>query len=343
MRMNLHEFDLPLRHTFTIARGSRDRQQTLIVELRDGEHSGYGESPEWKWFGVTAEACRAAAESVRPRIEAMQWEHPSELWEALYPHLRDLPGGMFTLCGIDQAAYDLWGKRQGRPTWKLLGLSIDRNVPSDYTIGIDTIDKMVAKMAEFPGFPVYKIKLGTKEDIAIVRALRQHTDAVLRVDANCGWPPPPETTIAYSHELKNLGVEFIEQPLPAGSWDAMKRVRAESALPIIADEDCMVEADVERCAGAYHGVNIKLSKCGGMTPALRMIRRARELGMSVMCGCMTESTVGISAIAQILPLLDYADMDGALLLGQDVASGARVEQGRVVYPDVNGNGVTLLR
>jgi L-alanine-DL-glutamate epimerase-like enolase superfamily enzyme len=148
-------------------------------------------------------------------------------------------------------------------------------------------------------------------------------------------------TIEYSHELAKLGVEFIEQPIPADRLEDMERVCRESVLPVIADESCVVESDVDRCAGRFHGINIKLTKCGGMTPGRRMIARARELGMKVMVGCMTESTVGISAIGQLLPMLDYVDMDGAALLKSDIADGVKVVKGRAVYPQRSGNGVEL--
>jgi L-alanine-DL-glutamate epimerase-like enolase superfamily enzyme len=137
-------------------------------------------------------------------------------------------------------------------------------------------------------------------------------------------------------------VEFIEQPLPAGDWEGMQQVHRDSALPVIADESCLVEEDVDRCAGHFHGINIKLTKCGGLTPARRMIRRARERGLKVMVGCMTESTVGISAIAQLLPLLDYVDMDGAALIAQDVATGVQVVKGRAVFPKGPGHGLELI-
>ncbi len=200
---------------------------------------------------------------------------------------------------------------------------------------------MVAKLREVPDWPLYKIKLGTADDVAIVRELRRHTDAVFRVDANCGWTE--SETIANSHRLKELGVEFIEQPLPAEDRDGAKRVYQESALPIIADESCISERDVELCADRFHGVNIKLVKCGGLTPARRMIQHARELGLKVMVGCMTESSVGISAIAQLLPLLDYVDMDGAALLAEDIATGVTVERGVCKFAKENGTGVCLLR
>ena len=245
----------------------------------------------------------------------------------------------FALCALDQAAHDLWGKRLGQPVYKLWGLTLDHIPLSNYTIGIDTIEKMVSKMQEYAGWPIFKIKLGTPDDLRIVAELRQHTLATFRIDANCAWTA--EQTIANSRELKTLGVEFIEQPLPAEDWEGMRRVFAESALPVIADESCQIEEDVDRCRGVFHGINIKLAKCGGMTPAKRMIGRARELGMKVMIGCMTESTVGISAIAQFLPLLDYVDMDGAELIARDVATGVRLEKGRAIFPAENGNGVRI--
>ena len=138
------------------------------------------------------------------------------------------------------------------------------------------------------------------------------------------------------------GVEFIEQPLKADDWEGMRRVFGGCALPVIADESCLVEEDVERCAGCFHGINVKLTKAGGLTPARRMIARGRELGLKIMAGCMSESSVGISAIGQLLPLLDFVDMDGALLIARDIASGVHLERGRAIFPDENGNGVRLL-
>lgn len=337
MKLTLHQFDLPLRHVFTISRGSISVQPTLIVELEEDGFHGYGEATTNPYYNATIESMSAALESQRHEIEAAVCTDPAEFWEAMRPALHNDP---FAQCALDQAAYDLWGKKRGQPVYKLLGLSTDNMPVSNYTIGIDDIDKMVAKLKEFPDWPIYKIKLGTPQDIDIVRALRQHTTAVFRVDANCGWSA--ESTIRNASILAELGVEFIEQPLPADQWQSMKRVFAESALPIVADESCIVEADVDRCAGHFHGVNIKLVKCGGMTPARRMIARAKHLGMKAMVGCMTESTVGISAIAQLLPLLDYVDMDGAVLLAHDIASGVTLERGVCRMANENGNGVRLL-
>lgn len=338
MKLLTHEFELPLRHRFTISRESTDVQPTLIVELTDGKHRGFGEATTNSYYGMTLEAIKGALEQVRSTVEEFSPLNPPSLWQTVAPQLQDSP---FALCALDQAAYDLWGKQQGKPVYELWGLD-NANVPfSNFTIGIDKIDVMLAKLNEVPGWPIYKIKLGTAHDLEIVRELRQATDVVFRVDANCGWTA--DETIRNSLELQNLNVEFIEQPLPADDWEGYRKVFQESVLPIVADESCITEADVARCHEHFHGINIKLVKCGGLTPARRMIDKARRLGMKVMVGCMTESSVGISAIAQLLPLLDYVDMDGAALLARDIASGVVVEKGRCQYPNVPGNGVQLLR
>jgi L-alanine-DL-glutamate epimerase-like enolase superfamily enzyme len=336
MKLKLHAFDLPLAHTFTISRESITSQPTLIVELSQDGVSGYGEATSNKYYGFTIERMARELIGITPQLAGASLTDPALLWSQCYPTLKD---DLFALCALDQAAHDLWGKLRGQPVWKLWGLSTENTPVSNYTIGIDSIDVMIAKLNDFPGWPIYKIKLGTDRDLEIVRELRAHTDAIFRVDANCGWTA--DQAINYAPELKKLGVEFIEQPLPPDQWDDLRRVGQESVLPIIADESCIVESDVRRCAAVFHGINIKLVKCGGLTPARRMIDEARQLGLKVMVGCMTESTVGISAIAQVLPLLDYVDMDGAVLLAEDIAKGVRLDHGRCIYPDRPGNGVLL--
>ena len=337
MKLQTHAFELPLQHAFTISRESITVQPTLVVELFDGVHHGYGEATSNSYYGMTIESMRDALERVRALVESVESLEPTLLWEQVAPQLEDSP---FALCALDQAAYDLWGKQQGKPVYELWGLDNSSIPLSNFTIGIDTIEVMIAKLKEVPDWPIYKIKLGTEHDLEIVRELRKHTDATFRVDANCGWGV--EETIRNSAELKSLGVEFIEQPLPAHDTEGAAQVYNESHLPIMADESCIKESDVPECNGRFHGINIKLVKCGGLTPARRMIAEARELGMKVMVGCMTESTVGISAIAQLLPLLDFVDMDGAALLAKDIASGVSVRGGRCHYPEVSGNGVHLL-
>ncbi|GAB2766788.1 dipeptide epimerase [Rhabdobacter roseus] len=336
MQLLFHTFDLRLKHTFTIAHDSRDVQPTLLVELREGTYRGLGEATSNKYYGITIDSMQEALERVRPLVEAGTWATPEVLWESTYPYLKDNP---FAQCALDEAAHDLHAQRQGKKLYESWGLSPDRNPLTNYTIGIDRVEKMVAKMQELP-WPLYKIKLGTSDDLALVRELRRHTDATFRVDANGAWTA--EQAIRYSHELRHLNVEFIEQPLPAADLEGMKRVFAESALPVIADESCIVESDVRGCQGLFHGINIKLTKCGGLTPARRMIAEARALGLKTMVGCMNESSVGISAIAHLLPLLDYVDMDGTLLITNDPATGVSFDDGQVLYADAPGTGAHLL-
>jgi L-alanine-DL-glutamate epimerase-like enolase superfamily enzyme len=338
MKLSLRDIHLPLRHPFTISLGTTTVQHNLLVILEHEGATGYGEAASsHAWHLYTPESMRASLEAARPLIEGGEFSTPEELWHRVLPVLGE---NRFALCALDEAAHDLWGKLQSAPVWKLWGLNLENLPLSDYTIGIDTVETMVMKMKEFDGWPIYKIKLGTANDLAIVRELRRHTDAIFRIDANTAWTA--EQTIALAPEMKALGVEFFEQPLLRDDWEGMKRVKESCVLPVMADESCQTECDVARCAGIFDGVNIKLTKAGGLTPALGMIKEAHELGLKVMVGCMTESSVGISAIAQLLPLLDYVDMDGAVLIAEDVATGVRLDHGRAVFPEVNGNGVELI-
>jgi L-alanine-DL-glutamate epimerase-like enolase superfamily enzyme len=335
MQLIFHTFELQLRHTFTIAHDSRDIQPTLIVELKDNEFSGFGEATSNPYYGVTIENMIASLENVRTLVETGNYASAEDLWEKAHSFLTS---NSFAQCALDEAAHDLFAKKKGEELYKSWGLSIKNNPLTNFTIGIDTVEKMVSKMGELP-WPIYKIKLGTDEDLRIVQELRNNTDAIFRVDANCAWTA--KQAIQLAPELKKLGVEFIEQPLAAADTEGMRKVFVESELPVIADESCIVESDVKNCHGLFHGINIKLTKCGGLTPAKRMIAEAKSLGMKTMVGCMTETSVGISAIAHLLPLLDYVDMDGSLLISNDPASGVTFDFGRVIYADRNGTGAVL--
>ncbi|MBU6310104.1 MAG: dipeptide epimerase [Planctomycetes bacterium] len=331
----VRHFALPLRHPFTISRGTVTVQDTVIVQLHEGGCFGYGEATTNPYYGATVESLSRRMLAVTPLLRAVSADDLDGMLAAIGSALG---ADTFARSALDMAAHDLWARRQGQPLHRLWGLDPAVGPASNYTIGIDTPERMVRKLAEVPEWPIYKIKLGTDRDLEIIRELRNHTDKPFRVDANCGWTT--RQAIEFSGPLAELGVEFIEQPLAADD-PGMAEVRRHSALPVFADESCGVEGDVEACAGLFHGINIKLCKCGGLAPARRMIARARELGLDVMCGCMTESTVGISALAQIVPQLDFVDMDGAALLASDIASGVVVEGGLRRYPDRPGTGVEL--
>jgi L-alanine-DL-glutamate epimerase-like enolase superfamily enzyme len=336
MKLSYFVKDLPLKHTFTIAHQSRDVQDTVIVVLEDEGFFGLGETTTNPFYGMTAENITERLEASRASVESGKWETPERLWEMGKDVFSHNP---FAQCALDMAAWDLFTKKRGKKLFEYLGLD-PRQIPvTNYTIGIDTIEKMVAKIKEVD-WPLYKIKLGTSKDLEIIRELRKQTDSVFRIDANCAWTA--EQAIRYSKELASLGVEFMEQPLAKDDLEGMKEVYQYSKLPVIADESCIIESDVAKCHGLFHGINIKLVKAGGITPALRMIQNAKTLGMKTMVGCMTESSVGISAIAHIAPLLDYVDMDGAMLLAVDIAEGVTITPDKVQFPDRNGIGAMLL-
>lgn len=336
MEIGLKKYILPLKHTFSIARESHDFQDSLIVSLGLNGETGYGEATSNPYYGITYGSMEAEIEGICQEIEDFPFTTP----ENFHTFLVSKSLSNFARCALDLAAHDLYGKLLGKPLYEIWGTTLNSYPITNYTIGIDTMDRMVAKMQEMP-WPIYKIKLGTEDDVAIVRELRTHTNAVFRVDANCAWTT--KETILNAPLLKALGVEFIEQPLKAEDWKGMEQVIHHSVLPIIADESCIVEDDVEKCGLHFSGINIKLTKCGGLSPALKMIKKGKELGLKIMVGCMTESTVGISAIAQLLPQLDYVDMDGALLLKKDIANGVQIKDyGKVDFPKLGGSGITLL-
>lgn len=336
MKITTHLFDLPLRDPFTIARGTATSQPTMVVEISDGELCGYGEATSNDFYAASIPTMLQDLRQVQQVLPNLQWDNPATLWDLLDPMLGH---NRFAQAALDMAAYDLWGKRHGLPVWKLLGLDPTQGPQSCYTLGIDTRDIMLRKMQAMPGWPIYKIKCGTPNDLETIRFLREHTTATFRVDANCGWNP--DQVVEMATQLKQLGVEFIEQPLPVEQWNEMAKIKPLSPLPLMADESCPVLDSVEQCAAGFHAINIKLVKCGGVTPARRMIEKARELGLAIMVGCMTESSIGISAAAQLKPLLDFADLDGAVLLKEDLADGVRVEQGIIQLNDKPGNGVSL--
>ncbi len=338
MKLRLHRYQLPLEFEFTISRGSISTQPSLVVELEHEGQRGFGEATANSYYRHTLDSMSESIMACRDTVETFTFGKPEQLWQMLQPALKT---DFFALSAIDLAAYDLFGKLNGQRTYETLGLEWNNIPDSSYTIGIDAPEKMIAKLESRPNWNIYKIKLGSKHDVEIIRALRKKTSAILRVDANCGWTV--DETISNSHTLKDLGVEFIEQPLPAESpAEQHQRVFQESALPIIADENCLIETDVAKCAGLFHGINVKLCKCGGLTPGLRMLRKSRELGLKTMVGCMVESSVGISGAAQLLPLLDYADMDGAALISEDIATGVVVDDtGRIALGRVLGSGVEL--
>lgn len=294
---------------------------------------GYGEAPAITYYNITVEKMVEDLERKKTFVEKFAFSDPERYWHYLH-HL--FPANPFLVCALDMAGWDIYGKLKRKQLHELWGLDTTNAPITDYTIGIDSIENMVAKMKAKP-WPVYKIKVGVDGDVEMVTALRKHTDAVFRVDANAGWTL--EQALEKIPVLKELGVEFVEQPLAKDDWEGMKILFERSALPLIADESCVFENDVEKCHNHFHGINIKLTKCSGITPARRMITKAKELQLKVMVGCMNESSIGTAAIAQLTPLLDHVDMDGPLLLAEDTAEGVQFDNGKIIFTGMPGLGL----
>jgi L-alanine-DL-glutamate epimerase-like enolase superfamily enzyme len=334
VKLAYHSHNLKFRYPFTISKGTKTHQPTLVVALEHFGITGYGEAPAIAYYNIPVEKMIEDIETKKSAIEKFAFTEPGRYWHYLH-HL--LPKNNFLVCALDIAAWDIYGKMQGKKLYEIWGGDISKNPITDYTIGIDSIDTMISKMKEKP-WPIYKIKVGTADDIAIVKALRENTSSILRVDANAAWDL--ETALKLIPQLKELDVEFVEQPLAKDNWDGMKVLYKESSLPLFADEACVVETDVARCKDHFHGINIKLTKCSGITPALRMIKEARQLDLKVMIGCMNESTLGSAAVAHLLPFIDHVDMDGPLLLEEDLATGIQYDYGKIIYSDDPGLGVS---
>ncbi|MDB5203842.1 MAG: dipeptide epimerase [Ferruginibacter sp.] len=336
MKLTYKTYHLPFTHPFTISKGTKTHQPSLVVELEYFGFKGYGEAPAISYYNIPVEKMVADLEQKKMFVEKFAFSDPERYWHYLH-HL--FPQNPFLVCALDMAGWDLYGKMKRKSLQQLWGLDPANAPMTDFTIGIDTIEKMVAKMKERT-WPIYKIKVGTADDIDMVTELRKHTDAIFRVDANAGWSL--EQALEKIPILASLGVEFVEQPLAKDNWEGMKILYEKSVLPLFADEACVAEDDVLKCPGHFHGINIKLTKCSGITPAKRMISKARELGLQVMVGCMNESTLGSAAIAQLSPLLDYVDMDGPLLLAEDIASGISFDAGKIIGSNKPGLGVEML-
>ena len=333
LQLKYQRFELAFEYPFTTHKGTKTHQPTLVTGLGLGSLTGFGEAPAISYYNITVDEMVASLEAKRGVIERYALTDPQRFWHFLH-HL--LPGQHFLTAALDIAGWDLFAQMRRQPLHQLLGIKWENTPLCDYTIGMDTIVQMTAKLQAHP-WPIYKVKVGGADDIDKLRALRACTGAPFRVDANEGWTFDDARRLL--PELHQLGVTMVEQPLPRAEADAMRDLKQLSPLPLYADESCRTEDEVKKCADGFHGINIKLTKCGGITPALRMIKEARMLGLKVMVGSMNESTIGSAAIATLMPLLDEVDADGPLLLKEDVATGLTYVNGRIQLSGRNGLGV----
>jgi L-Ala-D/L-Glu epimerase len=330
MHVRQRPLDLKLRHTFRIARGASDVRQNVLVELEDDGRVGLGEAAPIKRYGEDQASAGRAVDEMARRLGDVRAFSGAAARAAV-------AGQRSAEAAVDMALHDLAGQRQQVPLYELFGLDPRQGPPTSFTIGIDAPDVVARKVREAADFEILKVKMGSDDDREVLAAVRDCTDRLLRVDANEGW------TMESARErlpwLHSLGVEFVEQPLPADRLEETRALRRESPLPFYADESVHRAEDIPRLAGAFDGINIKLMKCGGLGEALRMIAVARAHGMKVMLGCMIESSIAITAAAHLLPLVDAADLDGSVLLEHDPFEGAVIRGGRLVLPDAPGLGV----
>lgn len=333
LSVSYHPFELAFEYPFTIAKGTKTYQPTLIVSLGLGQLRGYGEAPAISYYNVTVERMIEKLKEKLPLIQRYALTDPRRFWHFL-EHL--LPEENFLIAALDIAGWDLFAKMQRLPLYQLLTLRMDKMPVCDYTIGIDTKEIMIEKLKKHNA-PLYKIKIRSPDDIQLIEALRTATNKPFRIDANEALSFDDAKKLL--PELQKLGIYLLEQPLPKTEWEAMKELKALSGIPLFADESCATEADVKKCVNSFHGINIKLTKCGGITPALRMIKEAKQTGLKIMMGSMNESTIGTAAIAHLQPLLDEMDADGPLLLKEDIGEGLCYENGKWYVSNGTGLGV----
>jgi L-Ala-D/L-Glu epimerase len=324
---------LPLAEEFGIARGSRTTQSVVQLELEHDGVVGRGEASPIYYRG---ESIDSAADFLTTAAPPLVGDDPFAL-ESIEERLEDVEGEAAGKAALDAALHDWIGRRLGVPVWRLLGLSPEAP-PTSFTIGIDSLEGTRDRARRAHEFRALKIKVGGAEDLARLEAVREESDAPLRVDANEGWTL--EAACELMPELIRLGVEFVEQPFPAGDLDSFRALRElHPRLPVVVDEGCHNLTDVAPAAAYADGINVKLAKSGGVREAVRMIHAARALGLRVMVGCMVESQLGVAPAAAIASLADWVDLDGHLLLSDQPFTGLRFEDGRVLPGMDAGLGV----
>lgn len=334
MNLRWSRFDLRLKHTFTIARGGRDISPVVIVELEHDGIVGYGEAAPSSRYGESVDTVIAFL----TRLDLSRYDDPFHL-ESILTYVQNVAdGNTAAKAAVDLALHDWIGKKLGMPLHRYWGLDKTRTPLTSFTIGIDSPKIIEEKVREAEAYPLLKVKLGGDNDEEIIRTIRRVTKKTLRVDANEGWKSR-EVAVDRIRWLEQEGIEFIEQPMPASDLAGTAWVRERVNLPLIADESSMRLHDVPKLQGAFDGINIKLMKCTGLREAQRMVNAARACGMKIMLGCMIESSIGISAAAQLSPLVDFADLDGNVLITNDPFDGVRSLDGTLQLTERPGLGV----
>lgn len=338
LEMKFFPYELKLRHVFTVATYSRTTTPDVQVEITYDGVTGYGEASMPQYLGQTVQSVTAFLQ----KVDLSQFNDPFQL-EDILAYVDSLsPGDTAAKAAVDIALHDLVGKLLGAPWYKIWGLNKDNAPSTTFTIGIDTADVVKQKTRECANqFNILKVKLGRENDKEMIETIRSVTDLPIAVDINQGWKDK-EKAIDEIFWLKEHGIVMVEQPMPKELRDDIAWLTEKSPLPIFADEAIQRLKDIKNVAGAYSGINIKLMKCTGMHEAWKMLNYARAIGMKVMVGCMTETSCAVSAAAQLSPAVDFADLDGNLLISNDRFKGMEVVKGKITLPDRPGIGVVKL-
>ncbi len=330
---------LNLRHTWTTTMSSSTYRDTVHLRYTREGITGYGEGAPIQRYGISPEQAKQAIDAAHDSITSGD---PREFDKFLSQVRQKLGENQHAaMAAVDIAVLDWWGKKLNVPLYRYFGLDAKDAPVTTFSIGIDKPEIVKEKVREAADFPVLKIKVGLKSDEEMIASVRSVTDKPLRVDANEGWTDKEEA-VRKINWLETQGVQFVEQPMPAHMFDEIKYVRSKVHLPLIADEACTSAALIPKLKEAYDGINVKLDKSGGILEAYRWIQIARALDMKVMIGCMISSSCSCTAAAHLTPLVDYADIDGPLLIANDPYSGMKVEKGKIVLPDGPGLGLKVL-
>jgi L-Ala-D/L-Glu epimerase len=335
LQLRPETLELHLRDPFRISRGVQTVARPVLAHIADGEHEGVGEAAPSSFYGETGDTVRACLALFGDLLGDDPFAF-QRIIDAMDSRIHLNPAAK---AAVECALHDLAGKRLGIPVYQLFGLDPERTPQTSFTIGIAEPEEMARKAAAANDYPILKVKVGTADDVARLRAIREvRPDASIRVDANAAWATPRVAATAIE-QLARFDLQFVEQPLAPGDPDDLRWLRQHSPLPIFADESCVTAAEVHRLAGAVDGIVVKLAKCGGLRAALLQIQAAHLHGMQVMIGCMIESSVGITAAAHLTPLVEFADLDGNLLVRDDPFRGVTVDRGTLVLPSAPGLGV----
>ena len=337
IRLKYKPYTLQLRHVFTLASGSRTTTPVVLTQLECDGFKGYGEASMPPYLGESHESVL----KFLSQVNMEQFRDPFLIEDIIAYTDKIAPGNYAAKASLDIALHDLAGKIAGEPWYKLWGLNPEKTPFTSFTIGIDTPDVVKQKVAEASPYKVLKVKLGLGNDKEMIETIRTVSDKPICVDVNQGWKDK-KYALDMAHWLKDQNVIFLEQPMPKTQTGDIAWLTQNSPLPVIADEALQTTGDLFRVKDIYSGINIKLMKCGGMNAAHKMALMAREMGMKVMIGCMTETSCAISAAAQVSPLVDWADLDGNLLISNDVYEGVTVEDGKITLKERPGIGITEL-